>query len=50
MLSADASPGRIQHFLDSGAHAYLTKPLDVRKFLSVLDEISARRDSGGAIG
>lgn len=43
MLSADATPGQIERLLKppeghSGARAYLTKPLDVRRFLDVLDE------------
>ncbi|MDQ3814898.1 MAG: response regulator, partial [Armatimonadota bacterium] len=38
ILSADATPGQIQRLLSSGARAYLTKPLDVKQFLKVLDE------------
>ena len=38
ILSADAIPGGIQRFLDGGARAYLTKPLDVRHLLAVVDE------------
>jgi CheY-like chemotaxis protein len=45
ILSADAIPGGIQRFLDAGARAYLTKPLDVRHFLAVVDEaLSAAGD------
>jgi signal transduction histidine kinase/ActR/RegA family two-component response regulator len=43
ILSADASRGQVQRLLDIGARAYLTKPLDVRRFLAVVDE-SAHRD------
>jgi DNA-binding response OmpR family regulator len=32
-----------QHLLDAGAGAYLTKPLDVRKLLALLDETAPRR-------
>jgi CheY-like chemotaxis protein len=39
ILSADASPGQIRRLLDHGAADYLTKPLDVRRFLDVLDEL-----------
>ena len=38
VLSADASAGQIERLLGVGARAYLTKPLDVRKLLAVLDE------------
>jgi signal transduction histidine kinase/ActR/RegA family two-component response regulator len=39
MISADATAGQIKRLLDAGARAYLTKPLDVKKFLVLLDEI-----------
>jgi PAS domain S-box-containing protein len=38
MLSADATPGQIQRLLNTGARSYLTKPLDVQKFLQVMEE------------
>jgi CheY-like chemotaxis protein len=38
VLSADATRGRIARLLEEGADAYLTKPLDVQRFLEVLDE------------
>ncbi len=37
MLSADATPKQIERLLEAGARAYLTKPLDVKQFLRVLD-------------
>ena len=37
MLSADATLGQTRRLLQAGAHAYLTKPLDVRALLEVLD-------------
>jgi CheY-like chemotaxis protein len=47
ILSADATPARMQHLLDSGAHAYITKPLDVRTFLqTVARSLPARRPVG----
>ena len=46
ILSADASPGQAQRLLDAGAQAYLTKPLDVRRLLAVVDE-SVQRERGG---
>ncbi|MEK8049854.1 CHASE domain-containing protein [Ideonella sp. DXS22W] len=36
-LSADATPARVQQALASGARHYLTKPLDLARFLEVLD-------------
>ena len=38
MLSADASPPQIKRLRAEGAEDYLTKPLDVRKFLKVLEK------------
>jgi DNA-binding response OmpR family regulator len=42
ILSADATPDGAQRLLDAGAHAYLTKPLDVRTLLAVVDETVGR--------
>ena len=39
VLSADATPGRIERLLAAGARAYLTKPLQVRQFLLTLEEV-----------
>jgi PAS domain S-box-containing protein len=39
MLSADATPQQIERLLAAGARYYLTKPIDVKHFLSVVDEI-----------
>ena len=41
MLSADATPARVAEVLDAGATAFLTKPLDVQRFMVVLDEALA---------
>ena len=38
VISADAMQGQVDRLLAAGARAYLTKPLDVRRFLEVLDE------------
>ena len=47
VLSADATEGQIERLLEAGARAYLTKPLDVRRFLEVIDEhISPSRTRG----
>ncbi|HEX2191262.1 MAG TPA: PAS domain S-box protein [Longimicrobiaceae bacterium] len=37
VISADATPGSVKRLLDAGAHAYLTKPLDVDQFLEAVD-------------
>jgi signal transduction histidine kinase/CheY-like chemotaxis protein len=44
VLSADAIPGGIGRFLDSGVRAYLTKPIDVHHLLAVINESLAARD------
>lgn len=38
ILSADATPGQAQRLLDEGAAAYLTKPIEVKEFLEVMDQ------------
>jgi CheY-like chemotaxis protein len=42
IVSADATPGQIRRHLAAGAYAYLTKPLDVREILELLDELLER--------
>jgi len=37
-LSADAMPAQRQRLLASGAIAYLTKPVDVRQLLQLIDD------------
>lgn len=39
VLSADATPGQIQRLMEAGAYDYLTKPINVRTCLEVLDEV-----------
>lgn len=39
VLSADATERQIRRLLDAGAHAYLTKPIDVTRFLALVDEL-----------
>jgi PAS domain S-box-containing protein len=38
MISADATPSQIERLLALGARDYLTKPLNVKQFISVLDK------------
>jgi CheY-like chemotaxis protein len=39
ILSADATPGQVKRLLAAGAHAYLTKPLDIQELLGQLDAV-----------
>jgi len=39
VVSADATSGQVRRLLDAGAAAYLTKPLDVRELLRLLDDL-----------
>jgi signal transduction histidine kinase/ActR/RegA family two-component response regulator len=48
ILSADATPGQITRLLAQGARAYLTKPLDIKELLTLLDSlIDGRKPSDG---
>ena len=42
ILSADATPSQIERLLAAGAEDYLTKPLDLKQFFSVLEKIMSR--------
>jgi CheY-like chemotaxis protein len=42
VISADASPRRIRALLGAGVLAYLTKPIDLRRLLALLDEALGR--------
>jgi CheY-like chemotaxis protein len=44
VLSADARPSLIQQLLDQGARAFLTKPLDVKELLGLLDTVAKERE------
>jgi CheY-like chemotaxis protein len=37
VLSADATPGQVRRFRDAGANEYLTKPLDLKLLLTLVD-------------
>jgi signal transduction histidine kinase/CheY-like chemotaxis protein len=39
VVSADATPGQIGRMLDLGAAEYVTKPLDIPRFLEIVDRI-----------
>lgn len=42
IMSADATEGQIRRLKDSGALEYLTKPIDVKQFLDVVDSLAAK--------
>jgi CheY-like chemotaxis protein len=44
ILSADARPTLIKELLGQGVRAFLTKPLDVKELLGLLDEVAGERD------
>jgi protein-histidine pros-kinase len=44
VISADATPGQIDRLLQAGARTYLTKPLDVQRFLGVVAEMLDQSD------
>lgn len=39
VISADATPGQAKRLLETGAMEYMTKPLDVRKFLAMVKRV-----------
>ncbi len=50
VISADATPGQTDRLLASGARGYLTKPVEVKKFLALLDEVSQEGEWDHAVG
>jgi PAS domain S-box-containing protein len=45
VISADATPGQSSRLLELGAHAYMTKPLDLEKLLAMVGEVLALENS-----
>ena len=45
VVSADATPARIEETLAAGARRYMTKPLNLGSFLGMLDELLEGIDS-----
>jgi CheY-like chemotaxis protein len=43
IVSADATHGQVQRLLTAGAVAYLTKPIDVRELLGLLEQTLVAR-------
>ena len=48
VLSADARPSLITQLLDQGVRAFLTKPLDVKELLALLDTIAAEHEQAAS--
>jgi signal transduction histidine kinase/ActR/RegA family two-component response regulator len=46
VLSADATPRRIERLKAAGVHGYLTKPLDLERFMRLLVDILNEDDEG----
>lgn len=46
VISADATPPRMERFRAAGVSEYLTKPLDVPRFLALLDQFLRQRQVG----
>jgi PAS domain S-box-containing protein len=42
ILSADATPGQIERLMGAGASAYVTKPLAVKPFMDIIDDVLRR--------
>jgi CheY-like chemotaxis protein len=43
VLSADATRAQIDRLTDAGVHAYVTKPLDVKPFIDILNTVLDRK-------
>jgi CheY-like chemotaxis protein/anti-sigma regulatory factor (Ser/Thr protein kinase) len=39
VLSADATPGQMDRLVAAGAHTYFTKPLDLKPFMALLEDV-----------
>src|SRR6266545_4386987 len=48
ILSADAKPGVNARMLEQGARAFLSKPVDVKDLLALLDAIAAEQERAGS--
>jgi PAS domain S-box-containing protein len=46
VVSADAMPAQIDRLLEAGALAYLTKPLDIKRFLDLVNQILTDAPTG----
>jgi CheY-like chemotaxis protein len=44
VVTADATPSQIQRLRDVGVAAYLTKPIDIKELLRVVESMSTRSE------
>jgi PAS domain S-box-containing protein len=44
VISADATPGQAERMMACGAHAYLTKPLNVKQFVRLIEELLGEKE------
>jgi PAS domain S-box-containing protein len=44
VISADATPRQIERLMSWGAHSFLTKPLDVKQFVRLIEELLAEKE------
>lgn len=49
MLTADASPGQRERYLAAGADGYLTKPVNVKDLLQIVDQVLTCREPAPAV-
>ena len=49
IISADATSRQIERLMTAGARAYLTKPLNLQKFLGVVDETLNEKNFEGLV-
>jgi CheY-like chemotaxis protein len=47
VISADATPGQIKRLEQAGAKAYLTKPLDIKNLLRILESVFSQDENPG---
>jgi len=45
VVSADATPGQARRLISLGAHSYLTKPLDVKSFVHLIEKLLSEKES-----
>jgi PAS domain S-box-containing protein len=45
VVSADATPGQIERLISLGAHSYLTKPLDVKHFIQLIEDLLSEKEN-----
>lgn len=44
IVSADGTSGQVERLVSLGAHTYLTKPLDVKNFVQLFEELLGQKE------